>query len=194
MATSELDRPIFGSSLSNHFLIAMPGLTDSPLANCITYICEHGPEGAMGLVVNRTLDICFQDVFEQMDLSYSPSMASNPVLAGGPVNKERGFILHPTCGEWQSTIQVSRDIAVTASRDIITAIAHGEGPHDAQFMLGYAGWGAGQLEQEIKGNSWLTVPADMDILFRTPVEQRWAASAKALGVDLNLMSTQTGHA
>jgi Putative transcriptional regulator len=148
----------------------------------------------MGLVVNRAMDLHLSDVFEQMSLDYDEKHGQTPILAGGPVNTQRGFVLHPTGSVWQSTIQITQEIALTASRDIIAAIASGEGPENALFVLGYSGWSAGQLEREIKENSWLTVPADADILFHTPLEQRWHAAAMRLGVDMNLMPTQAGHA
>lgn len=181
-------------SLRNHFLVAMPGLSDPLFANSLTYICDHSPEGAMGLVVNRAMELHLSDVFEQMSLSYNEEHGKAPILAGGPVNTQRGFVLHPTGSVWQSTIQITPEIALTASRDIIAALAEGQGPENALFVLGYSGWSAGQLEREIKENSWLTVPADTDILFRTPLEERWHAAAMRLGVDMNLMPTQAGHA
>ncbi|MBC6906033.1 YqgE/AlgH family protein [Saccharophagus sp. K07] len=194
MATKPFLHNSSGDNLSNHFLIAMPGLHDPLFANSITYICEHSPEGAMGLVVNRAMDLHMSDIFEQMSLSYDEKYGRAPILAGGPVHTQRGFILHPTGGIWQSTIQITPEISLTASKDIIAALATGQGPENALFVLGYSGWGAGQLEQEIKENSWLTVPADTDILFRTPLEQRWHAAALRLGIDMNLMSAQAGHA
>lgn len=183
-----------GDNLRNHFLVAMPGLSDPLFANSITYICDHSPEGAMGLVVNRALDLHLSDVFEQMSLGYDEEHGRAPILAGGPVNTQRGFVLHPTGGVWQSTMQITPYVSLTASRDIIAAIADGKGPKDALFVLGYSGWGAGQLENELKENSWLTVPADAEILFHTPLEQRWHAAAMRLGVDMNLMPIQAGHA
>jgi putative transcriptional regulator len=183
-----------GDNLRNHFLVAMPGLSDPLFANSITYICDHSAEGAMGLVVNRAMDLHLSDVFEQMSLHYKEECGKAPILAGGPVNTQRGFVLHPVGSIWQSTIQITEGIALTASRDIVAAIANGEGPENALFVLGYSGWSAGQLEREIKENSWLTVPADVDILFNTPLEQRWHAAAMRLGVDMNLMPTQAGHA
>lgn len=183
-----------GDSLRNHFLVAMPGLNDPLFANSITYICDHSTEGAMGLVVNRAMDLHLRDVFEQMSLGYEEEHGRAPILAGGPVNTQRGFVLHPTGGVWQSTIQITPEISLTASRDIIAAIANGSGPRNALFVLGYSGWSAGQLERELKENSWLTVPADAEILFHTPLEQRWHAAAMRLGIDMNLMPTHAGHA
>lgn len=187
--------PNSGDNLRNHLLIAMPSLSDPIFANSITYICDHSAEGAMGLVVNRAMELTLGEVFEQMSIDHVPSVGSQAILAGGPVSKERGFILHPTeHSEWQSTATISSEVSLTASRDIISAIAEGRGPAQAQFILGYAGWGPGQLEQEIKENSWLTAPADADILFNTPVEQRWHAAAARLGVDLHLLHSAPGHA
>lgn len=181
--------------LRNHFLIAMPGMNDPQFSQSITYICDHNTEGAMGVMVNRTLNIQLHDVFEQLDLDYTQANASTPILAGGPVSTERGFILHPTTEHsWQSTLKISPEISLTASKDIISALAEGTGPQNAQVALGYAGWGAGQLESEIKENSWLTVPADAEILFNTPIDQRWHTAAKSLGIDMNLVSSQSGNA
>jgi putative transcriptional regulator len=194
MAMKHLPNNSPGDNLRNHFLVAMPGLSDPLFANSITYICDHSTEGAMGLVVNRALDLHLSDVFEQMSLGYGEEQGRAPILAGGPVNTQRGFVLHPTGGIWQSTLQITPDIALTASRDIIAAIANGKGPKEALFVLGYSGWGAGQLENELKENSWLTVPADLEILFNTPLEHRWHAAALRLGIDMNLMPSQAGHA
>ena len=183
-----------GSSLRNHFLIAMPGLEDPQFSQSITYICDHNSEGAMGVMINRPMDIVLQDVFEQLNIDYKKVNSATPILSGGPVSTQRGFILHPSGRSWQSTLQISPDISLTASKDIISALAEGDGPEKAQIALGYSGWGAGQLETEIKENSWLTVPADAAILFDTPLEQRWSAAAKVLGIDLHLVSTQLGNA
>jgi putative transcriptional regulator len=181
-------------SLRNHFLIAMPGLDDPLFANSITYICDHGPDGAMGLIINRALDLRLSDVFKQLAIPYREERGQIPILAGGPVNTQRGFVLHSTGKTWQSTLQITPDIALTSSRDIIQAIANDNEPEDALFILGYSGWSAGQLEREIKENSWLTVPADQEIIFKTPIEQRWHAAAKLMGIDMNLMSSRAGHA
>lgn len=194
MAKEPSDNEYHGDSLRNHILIAMPSLRDPIFANAITYICDHGSDGAMGLVVSKTLDIQLADVFEQMDLDYNPELGRQPILAGGPVSPQRGFVLHKDKGAWQSSIQITPEVTVTASRDIINAMSRGEGPPDAQFVLGYAGWGAGQLEQELLENNWLTIPADIDILFHTPIEQRWHTAAQRLGVDLHLLHRSPGHA
>ncbi|WP_111642089.1 YqgE/AlgH family protein [Marinimicrobium alkaliphilum] len=189
-ASSELTE----GSLRNHFLIAMPGLKDTAFAHTITYICEHGSDGAMGVVVNNALPIDVGEILEQMELSDQANIAHHPVLAGGPVQTERGFVLHTGEHEFQSTLAVSPRVKVTSSKDVIEALAGGVGPDNFLIALGYAGWEPGQLEQEIANNAWLTLPADPDILFKTPMEQRWALASRQLGVDLNLISSTAGHA
>lgn len=182
-------------SLRNHFLIALPGMQDPAFAHSVTYICDHSPRGAMGVVINRTLDFTLDRVFEQLLLEHPEHQANTAVLAGGPVSRERGFVLHPRGDrQWQSSLHITDEISLTASRDILDAMAAGTGPEHAQFFLGYAGWEAGQLEEELAENGWLTVPADSAILFDTPVEQRWVAAARPLGVDVNLIPATAGHA
>lgn len=183
-------------SLQNQFLVAMPGMSDPTFAHTVTYICEHTDEGAMGLIVNMPLNLSLADIYHQLDLTTSDTSSEVPVLAGGPVNVERGFILHPSRKEdnWLSTIHVSDTISLTASRDILAAMAEGRGPEHFLIALGYAGWDSRQLEREIADNAWLTVPGDQQILFHTPCEQRWQAAARSIGVDLNLISHTAGHA
>lgn len=182
-------------SLRDHFLIALPGMQDPSFAHSVTYICEHSPQGAMGVVINRPLNLTLADVFEQLQLPDPHKHADTAVLVGGPISRERGFVLHPQDNrEWQSSLRVSDTVSLTASRDILESLAAGEGPENAQFILGYAGWGAGQLEDELTENGWLTLPADTATIFHTPIDQRWAAAARPLGVDLNLIPTQIGHA
>lgn len=181
--------------LRNQFLIAMPGMHDSAFAHTVTYVCEHSEKGAMGIVINNATPLTLNDIFAQMELKAEPNTINHqPVYAGGPVQIERGFVLHPRDTEWQSTLNISDEISLTASRDIIEAIANGSGPQQFLIALGYAGWGEGQLEAEIAANAWLTIPADSNILFNTPAEQRWLASAQPLGIDLNLISSVAGHA
>ena len=171
------------TNLKNHFLIAMPSMADPNFAHSITYICEHNEEGAMGIVVNRPMD------------SYDDNFNEVPVMCGGPVQMERGFVLHRSDPhQWENSQIVHGDICLTSSRDILMAIAHNEGPAESLIALGYAGWSAGQLDDEMAQNAWLSVNADPDIMFATPYEQRWQAAAKLLGVDLNLLSDQIGHA
>lgn len=179
-------------SLRDHFLIAMPTLNGSIFSHTITYICDHSEDGAMGLVINQPLNISMTDIFKQLDIEGDEN--ETPVLCGGPVQPERGFILHSPEKSWSSSLAVSSDIMLTASRDIIEAIASKEGPAKSLVALGYAGWSAGQLEDEISANSWLTLPADCNIVFDTPIEQRWAMVAQNLGIDLNLISSSAGHA
>lgn len=180
--------------LRDYFLIAMPGLSDPLFSRSITYICDHSEHGAMGIVLNQPLDITMTDVFSQLSIESSIDMSKRPVLAGGPVNTQRGFVLHRDQGSWDSTLRITSEVCLTASRDIVTAMAENSGPMSAQFALGYAGWNAGQLEEEIANNSWLTLEADSSIIFDTPIELRWAAAAKQLGIDLNLISSAAGHA
>lgn len=198
MATLDSDKYTSGTegfvSLRNHFLIAMPGLQDPIFSRSLTYICDHSEEGAMGIVVNQPMEITFGDIFAQLELIDHAQLGGKPVLSGGPVNTERGFVLHKDTGNWESTMHITPDVHLTASRDIVNAIAENNGPANALFALGYAGWSAGQLEEEIAANSWLTMPADSSIIFDVPVDERWAAAARQLGVDIHLMSATAGHA
>lgn len=182
------------SSLKNHFLIAMPALNDGIFAHSITYICEHSEHGAMGIVINHPLDLSLDEIFQHLDIDNTSSHQER-ILAGGPVHMDRGFILHrSTDKRWDSTLQVSDQISLTTSQDILSAIAHDEGPRDNIVALGYAGWGEGQLEHELAENAWLTAPADSEIIFNTPIEKRASAAAAKMGVDLALISPQAGHA
>ncbi|MEW6646712.1 MAG: YqgE/AlgH family protein [Pseudomonadota bacterium] len=183
------------ASLRNHFLIAMPQLADPNFSHTVTYICEHNAEGALGIVINRPLDLTLGEVLQHMQIEPGERVdTAAPVFSGGPVQTERGFVLHRPVGAWTSTLPVTADIALTTSRDIMNAIGHGEGPQQFLLALGYAGWGAGQLEQEITQNAWLSGPADPAILFDLPVEERWGAAAALIGVDLTLLSSEAGHA
>lgn len=182
--------------LQNHFLIAMPSCTDANFTQAVIYVCAHNEEGCMGLVINhRLVDIKLGEVLEQMNIEIKhPLVREQSVYIGGPVQTERGFIVHRGTQKWQSTLVTSDDIAITSSQDILQAMAKGEGPSETLVILGYSGWNPGQIEQEIIENLWLTVPADAKILFDTPSEKRWAASAAMLGVDLNSLSDEIGHA
>lgn len=180
--------------LANHFLIAMPQLADPNFSQTVTYICEHNGDGALGIVINRPLELRLGEVLAHMDLAADrDGIAALPVYLGGPVQTDRGFVLHRGPRRWAATLPVSDDISVTSSRDILDDIAHGQGPEQMLVALGYAGWGAGQLEREMAENSWLSGPADPEILFEVPDETRWAAAAARLGVDLSLLSGQAGH-
>ncbi len=182
--------------LTNHFLIAMPRMGDPNFHQTVTYLCEHNDNGAMGLVINRPMNLKLGEIFAQMSLDTPPTDCSDqPVLQGGPVHPDRGFVLHsPSSDAWDSTLEVSSEIRVTTSRDILSAMALGSGPDSAIVALGYAGWGGGQLENELVANAWLSVPATADIIFETPFDQRWEAAARLIGIDLNTLSTDAGHA
>lgn len=187
-----MDAPRF---LANHFLIAVPALDDPNFARSLTLLCQHDENGAMGILINRLSDYTVGDVLKQMNIStQNPQLAALPVLAGGPVHPERGFVLHDDPRDWASTLRIHGNLAVTTSRDILEAMAAGEGPEHAVVALGCAGWEAGQLEGELTDNSWLTAPADDAIVFKVPVEERWQAAAASLGVDLNQLTDYVGHA
>lgn len=180
---------------SNQLLIAMPALNDPNFFHSVTLICEHNADGAMGIVINRPMNVSLAEVFAQLGLQWTDEADEDQmVFAGGPVDTERGFVIHSPTGEWESTLQVSDQLAVTSSRDILEAMSCNEGPEQAIVTLGYAGWGAGQLEQEIADNAWLNADCDLDLLFRLPVDQRWQAAAAAMGVDMTLLSSDIGHA
>jgi len=184
-----------GTQLNHHLLIAMPSLEDNNFSRTVTYICEHNDDGALGITINRQSDILMSEIFQQLGLQTShDDIASQPVFVGGPVQQDRGFVLHTPVGNWDSSLQVTDDIAVTTSRDIIEAMAVGNPPEACLFALGYAGWAPGQLENEISQNAWLSCPATKQILFETPVEQRWDEAARLLGVDLQLLTNDPGHA
>jgi len=180
-------------SFKNHFLIAMPGMTDSRFTRSVTYLCEHNEDGAMGLVINQAADMSYKELFNHLELDHTYEN-DEPLVAGGPVQKERGFVLHSNDKSWETTLRVSDDISITGSKDILADIANNNGPKNVLIALGYAGWRAGQLEMEITKNTWLTVPAEKEVIFDTPLQDRWASSAKQLGIDLNLIPTHAGHA
>ena len=185
--------------LTGHLLIAMPAMQDPNFVRTVTYICEHSDQGALGIVINRPLDMDLGAIFDQLALEPAdPDLARQPVLQGGPVHQERGFVLHEPAEasgrEFDATLAVTDAIRVTTSQDILTAMARGQGPKRALLALGYAGWGAGQLENELVQNAWLSVPASPRIIFDTPFEERWRESARLLGIDLNTISNQAGHA
>jgi putative transcriptional regulator len=181
--------------LSNQFLIAMPGMVDPNFSQTVTLICEHGPKGALGIVINRALPMNLGDVFEQLGLSSNDLvLARQPVLRGGPVQTDRGFVLHSPAGEWESTLPFSERLHLTTSRDILTAMAEGQGPENAIVALGYAGWDAGQLDEEMARNAWLNVTADVKLLFDTPLDDRWREAGRLLGVNLMQMSGEAGRA
>lgn len=181
--------------LSNHFLLAMPTLREGIFSQSITYLCEHSAEGAMGIVINQPLELSVAEIFEHLQIRADPKVSQYSVMAGGPVQIDHGFVLHRNSDtSWEASLKVTAEITLTTSRDILRAIAEGTGPGDHLIALGYAGWSAGQLEEELAHNSWLTLPADSDIIFSTPYQQRASAAAAMLGVDMNLISSQAGHA
>jgi putative transcriptional regulator len=182
-------------NLTRHFLIAMPNMVDPHFAKTLTFICEHNDQGALGLVVNRPLDMTLGTLLSQVSIPMSVDVHSTlPVLYGGPVQTDRGFVLHEPLGQWQSTLAISPDIGLTTSRDILQAVARGEGPRQMLITLGYAGWAPGQLEHEIAQNAWLTVAAQPTVMFDLPVEQRLPAAMRLLGIDLASLSDNAGHA
>jgi len=181
--------------LTNHFLLAMPALEDPNFHRTLTYVCDHSEHGAMGLVVNRPLAITVGEVLQHLEMEpEAAGIAQQPVFYGGPVETERGFIIHSPPGGWESTLHLSDTLAVTTSRDILEATARGEGPERALVALGYSGWGAGQIEAEIAQNAWLNCPASSEILFDVPAEERLATAAARMGIDLDLLSSDAGHA
>lgn len=178
--------------LTNHFLIATPWLADPRFGGSLTYICEHSDEGAMGLTINHPMDLDLGDLLSQLSLEGEPPHA--PVYQGGPVQPERGFVLHRPVGHWQSSLALTDTLALSTSRDILSAIAVGEGPADFLMLLGYAGWAPGQLEEELSGDAWLTCPADESILFEREPAQRLNAALRKLGVSPGHLSGGVGHA
>ena len=182
-------------TLTNQLLIAMPGMADPNFSSTVTLICEHNDEGTLGIVINRPLSLKLGGLFEQLSLDDAdPAAAQFPVLMGGPVGPERGFVLHDSDCSYENSVNVSDEICLTLSRDIIDAMATGQGPQKSLVALGYAGWEPGQLENEILANSWLNAPATPDIVFDTPFAERWSASARTLGVDITQISPDAGHA
>jgi len=181
--------------LTGQLLIAMPSMQDPNFRETVTFICEHGEEGALGLVINRPMAIELGTVFEQLALpTADPALAIQPIMQGGPVQTERGFVIHESGEEWETSANVFDKIRVTTSQDILTSMAAGNGPSRAIVALGYAGWGAGQLEFEIAENAWLSAPATSELLFDTPFDKRWKKAAELLGVDLAMLSVEAGHA
>ncbi len=182
-------------NLTNQFLIAMPALADPNFHRTVTLMCAHNEEGAMGIVINRPLDLTLGEVLGHMDIhTEDPAVREMTVLQGGPVQRERGFVIHTPAGDWDAVLRVGDDIGIATSRDILDAVAAGRGPARALVALGYAGWGAGQLEREVQENAWLSGPADTSIIFDVPYELRWESAARLLGIDPNLLAGEAGHA
>ncbi len=186
-------------NLTNQFLIAMPGMVDGNFAGTVVYMCEHNDKGALGLVINRPIDINLKHLFEKVDLSLDRSdLAERPVYLGGPVPTERGFVPHESLddegGHYNSTLKIEGGLEMTTSRDVLEALSNGAGPRKVFITLGYSGWTAGQLEEEISRNGWLNVDADPDVIFDTPVEQRYDKALSLLGIDRNFLMGEAGHA
>ncbi len=181
--------------LSNQLLIAMPGMADPNFSQTVTLICEHSASGALGLIINKPLPMTLGEVFSQLALdSPDTGLGDRIVLKGGPVQIDRGFVVHRAGGSWDSTLKVSESVHVTTSRDVLAALAGGSGPRNAFVALGYAGWQAGQLEEEIRANAWLNVPASDAVIFDLPFEDRWHAAGRLLGIELNRLGSAAGHA
>lgn len=182
-------------NLTHHFLIAMPAMVDPNFARTLTYICEHNEQGALGVVINRPLDMDLNALFERIEVPLTASgFGGMPVYYGGPVQTDRGFVLHRPAGEWQATLAISGDIGLTSSRDILQSVGSTGQPQEIIVSLGYAGWAAGQLEWEMAQNAWLSVPADPRVIFDMPADQRLAAAMQLLGVDFASLSDVAGHA
>ena len=182
-------------NLTHHFLIAMPNMADPYFSRTLTYICEHNDQGALGLVVNRPIDMTLEALFERLSISMRASPLSGaPIYFGGPVHTDRCFVLHEPAGNWQSTLRVRETIGLTTSKDILEAVGRGEGPKRMLVTLGYAGWSPGQLEQELSQNAWLTVEARDAILFDIPAEERLPKAMQLLGLDYARLQDEAGHA
>ncbi len=181
--------------LTNQLLIAMPSLGDPNFAQTVALICDHSSQGALAVILNKPLPMRMAEVFEQLEIQIAAGpLPQRPVMRGGPMQTDRGFVVHRAGGEWDSTLKVSDALHVTTSRDILAAMAKGQGPEDALVALGYAGWGGGQLEDEIRANAWLSAPVDLDLIFALPFQSRWEAAGRLLGVDLSRISPLSGNA
>jgi len=196
-------RPPLELDLTNHFLIAMPSMLDPIFGGTVVYLCEHNHNGALGVVINKPTDMTMDVLFDRINLKLEirpdtpdamPELYRRPVMFGGPVQVERGFVLHSTSEKYSSTLQVTDEVALTTSKDVLEAVAHGDGPERVLVTLGCSGWSPGQLEGEIGRNGWLTVKADPAIIFELPVEQRFTAALALLGIDPVMLSGDAGRA
>ena len=182
-------------NLTDHFLIAMPAMDDPYFSRTLIYIAVHNDQGALGLIVNRPIDMDLATLFEKIEVPLeSPNVGRLPVYFGGPVQTDRGFVLHRPVGNWQSTLAVTSEVGLTSSRDVLQAVGKDGQPGEIMVTLGYSGWGAGQLENELVQNAWLTVPADPRILFELPFEERLPSAMETLGIDFANLSEKAGHA
>ena len=181
--------------LTNQLLIAMPYLGDPNFAQTVALVCDHTSHGALALILNKPLPMRMGEIFEQLEIELGAgSLRERQVLRGGPMQTDRGFVVHRAGKEWDSTLKVSQLLHVTTSRDILAAMARGEGPNDAMIALGYAGWDGGQLEEELRANAWLSAPVDLGLIFDLPFESRWHAAGRLLGVELSRVGPTGGNA
>jgi len=187
-----------GFNLANHFLIAMPSMQDPVFGGTVVYICEHNDNGVLGVVINKPTDMTMEVLFDRIDLKISdsldPHVVSEPIMFGGPVQDDRGFVLHTPGARYSSSLTVTEQVAFTTSIDVLEAVAAGDGPERMMVSIGYSGWSPGQLEDEIGRNGWLTVGADPHVLFDLPVEERYNAAIKLLGIDPTMLALEAGHA
>jgi putative transcriptional regulator len=185
-------------NLANHFLIAMPSMNDPIFGGTVVYICEHNDKGVLGVVINKPTDMTMDVLFDRIDLKVAEglraSVEDEPIMFGGPVQDDRGFVLHSPSGRYSSSLSVTDDVAFTTSIDVLEAVANGSGPRRMLVSIGYAGWSPGQLEEEIARNGWLTVGADAHVLFDLPIEERYNAAIKLLGIDPMMLASEAGHA
>ena len=191
-------------NLTHHFLIAMPGLEDESFARSVVYLCEHSERGALGLIINKPTDITLKGLFDKVDLSLRrEDLTKEPVFQGGPVQTERGFVLHEPMlmdkGEtdesaYASTMTIPGGLEMTTSKDVLEALSTGAGPRRVLITLGYSSWGEGQLESELAENAWLTVAADLSVIFDTPVPERYDRALSLLGLQAWMLSPEAGHA
>jgi putative transcriptional regulator len=187
--------PLQTLDLTEHYLIAMPAMADPRFAKTLTYVCEHNAQGALGVIVNKPIDMNLQSLLKQIHIDFaSDRCKSLPVHYGGPVQADRGFILHKPSGQWQSSLKVGEEVGLTTSKDILEAVAKDEGPENLLVCLGHAGWGPGQLEQEMAQNAWLSVRADPHLLFSLPANERYEAAFRLLGINFAMLSDEAGHA
>ncbi|WP_346838498.1 YqgE/AlgH family protein [Microbulbifer sp. SAOS-129_SWC] len=194
MNHTNIDSDLTHGGLRGQFLLAMPGMEDPRFHQTIAFVCEHNRDGAMAIVINAPSKVFWKEVFEQLSLEDFSLRGDEMVLLGGPVSPEQGFVLHGAGAVFDSTLEVNRDISLTASKDILESLAAGRGPDDVLLALGYSGWGPGQLEEELADNAWLTLPAEPEILFATPWEKRWQTAAARHGIDMGGLGSQAGHA
>lgn len=193
MSEEQDDAP--SANLTNHFLVAMPQMADPNFGGAVVFIAEHTSKGALGLVINRPMELSLQSLFERIDLKLeTPRLTDAPVFFGGPVQTDRGFVLHAPVGNWGSTVSVGEELGLTSSKDVLEAVSRGDGPARLLVTLGYSGWGPGQLEEELARNAWLTVPADPDVIFDVPADERLSRAFGLLGINPAFLSAAAGHA